>query len=48
MFILGLKGLTSIQSITLFKSRKKKTANIWRVEPEVISATKFEATQLHF
>ena len=48
MWIPGLKGLTSIQSFTLFNSRKKKTANIWRVEPEVISATKFEAAQLHF
>ena len=48
MWILGLKGLTSIESFTLFNSRKKKTANIWRVEPEVISATKFEAARLHF
>ena len=48
MWIPGLKGLTSIQSFTLFNSRKKITANIWRTEPEATSATKFEAAQLHF
>ena len=49
MWIQGLKGLTSIQSFTLFNSRKKKkTANIWRVESEAISAIQFEAAQLHF
>ena len=47
MWIPGLKGLTSIVFYTI-QLPKKKTANIWRTEPEVISATKFEAAQLHF